>query len=96
MNNDIAGLIWQTIGRVILIVVSLVMVLLFKTPPSYCEKALWVGAALFVLTAFFNFFGLIEISDYLSVLGFVVITFALLRLFWSDSGKLESKDEKES
>lgn len=89
MDNYLTELSWQTIGMVILIGVSLVMILLFKRAPVDSEKALRIGIGLFALTIFFNVAGRIEVSDYLSVLGFVVITFALVRLFWSDSNKLE-------
>lgn len=89
MDNYLADLIWENIKMVVLFVVLLVMIVLFKRQPSESQKALWVGAGLFILTIFFNVVGFIEISDYLSILGFVVIVFALVRLFWSESNKME-------
>lgn len=84
MDNYSIGLIWETIKMGVLIVVSLVLVALFKRKPSDSQKTLWVGVGLFILTIFFNVVGLIETSDYLSILGFVVTTFVLVRLFWNE------------
>lgn len=89
MDNFLIYLDWQLIGTVVLLGLLFVMMLLFKRTPSDSEKVLKVGAGLFVLTFFFSLFELSEISNYLAVLGFVIITFALIRLFWNDSRILE-------
>lgn len=85
MNNFLAGLDWQTVGAAALLLTLLLMLVLFQRPPADSEKALKVGIGFFILTILFNVIGLIEISNYLAILGFVMITFALLRIFWAES-----------
>lgn len=87
MNDFLVNLSWQFIKRIVLIGVVVAMFYLLRMPSSVSHKALRVGGGFFIATIFFNVVGLIQISDYLAVLGFVIITFALIRLFW-----VESKD----
>lgn len=89
MNNYFINLDWQAIGKMALSVIALAMFILFKRPVSDSRKALKFGVGVFMVTILINVLGLTLISDYLSVLGFIIISVALLRLFWSDSSGLK-------
>lgn len=81
--------IWQAIGNAFLAVLTAILILLFKRPASEGQKALLIGGVVFLATIFFNVIGFVKVSDYLAILGFVIITFALIRSFWSESKDVE-------
>lgn len=76
---------WETIGYMVTIGVFLLTLLLFKRKVSDSEKILIVALIFFYFAVFFNLIGLIKVSDYMSVLGFIVIGMSLIRIFLSDT-----------
>lgn len=89
MDNYLVDLDWQAVGRIIFLVIVLAMVLLFKRPSSSSQKALKIGGGLFIIAILLNIAGFMQISDYFSMLGFTIISIALVRLFWSDTSKIK-------
>lgn len=76
---------WNVVGSFLLLAALLVMIALFKRDPSDAQKAMKVGAGLFIVAIILNVIGLIVISDGFTVFAFVIIAIALIRLFWSDT-----------
>ena len=89
MDNLLINLDWQEIGSVVLLIVSVTMIILFKRSPSDRQQTLKLGIGFFILSFSLNIIGLTAISDYIGVLGLIVVTIALISLFWSDSSKIE-------
>lgn len=77
--------IWQLIGNAVLFVVTILMFLFFLRPASDNQKALLLGAGVFLVAIPFNLIGFTEISDYFAVFGFIILTLSLVRLFWVES-----------
>ena len=83
--NYITDINWGIVEQLFLLVVSLVMIALFKRDPADTRKAMKVGAGLFIVAIIFNVIGLTVVSDGFTVFAFVIVTLALIRLFWSDT-----------
>lgn len=79
--------VWEIIGKIILVLEIGVMISFFRRPPSESQKALLVGLGFFLITIFFNIIALTKVSEYFAVLGFIIISLALIRLFWTESKK---------
>ena len=76
---------WQVVESFLLLAVVLIMIALFKRDPADTRKAMKVGAGLFIVAIIFNVIGLTVVSDGFTVFAFVIVTLALIRLFWSDT-----------
>ena len=83
--NYITDINWGIVEQLFLLVVSLVMIALFKKNPLYTQKAIKIGAGVFIVAIIFNVIGLTAISDNITVFAFTIIVLALIRLFWSDT-----------
>lgn len=85
MDSLLINFDWKTIGSTLLLFISAALLLLFIRPPSESQKVLKFGVGFFILSFFLNIIGSTIITDYFSVLGFTIISIALLRLFWSQT-----------
>ena len=85
MDNYLLNIDWQMIGQIILLATSAGGVYLFRRPSQDSQKVLKIGAGIFAVTAALNISGLSQISDYFGVLSATIISFSLLRLFWSET-----------
>lgn len=87
MIKYLTELDYSFLGNIILILITIIMIVLLKQPIAYSHKSFSAGIAVFALMIIFDLINLTRISDYLAILGFVIITFSLIRLLWSYSHK---------
>lgn len=87
MIKYLTDLDYSFLGNIILILATVIMILLLKKPIAYSHKSFSVGIVIFTLMVIFDLISLTRISDYLAILGFVIITFSLIRMFWNYSHK---------
>lgn len=79
---------WQLIG-LLSILPALILFLRLKKIPINSQKILGVGIGFFIFSIIINIAGFTPVSDFFTVFGFVIITFALLLLLWKETNKLE-------
>ena len=85
MDNYLLNIDWQMIGQIILFGIVAGQIYLFRRPSQDSQKVLKIGVGIFAVTAALNISGLSQISDYFGVLAATIISFSLLRLFWSET-----------
>ena len=76
---------WNVVEPILLLLVSVIMLALFKKDPLYIQKAMKLGTGIFIVAIILNVIGLITISDNFTVFAFTIIAIALILLFWSDT-----------
>lgn len=87
MNNYFIDADWQFIGKIILIVIAIGAKIFFRKDPEFDQKALIVGAVIFILSFSLNTVSFIQLSDFFSQVALIIFVIILIRLFWKETRK---------